>query len=236
MAVVIGCVAVIGLTAVSASWFSGPTMPVLAAMSAFLLTGITAGALSREETILEPGLASLVVSAVALIGMEVFPTVALGKLSTSDAVLVLSNGIILSFVGAWAGEMLQSGAMKGNSQHPVFWNWISVGIIVGMTFNLILASVLVVILRADLTVIAWFFLLGILLTGFLVGWRSPGRTITEAAISGFISVIICIDIVQIVLVPVWGRAKLIGVVLGIVIALFGAWIGESMTRKTKAAA
>lgn len=231
IAIIIGCIFVLGLGYISGSFYATPRLPIMAVISGFVITGIIVGWVTKQETIIEPGIASVIV---AVIGYFVFRAMSLKgfvDLSISDMALVLCNGILLTFAGSWAGEQLQgTPGEKTSLSVKVEWPWIVCGTSIGLTLSIVLVSSIVVWLGADLDLLMYAFLLGLLLTGFLVGWRSPGATILESALAGFLTVILSIDIVIITFVPVPGKVKLIGIIVGLIAALIGGMIGEKVQK------
>ncbi|MBI3258850.1 MAG: hypothetical protein HYZ54_05180, partial [Ignavibacteriae bacterium] len=67
--------------------------------------------------------------------------------------------------------------------------------------------------------------------GILVGWRSPGVTIREAALAGFLTVIIDLDAIMLTLGSENEELSMLlmyGAGIGIVVALIGGFIGEKI--------
>jgi len=230
-AIILGSVFVLGLGIISGSFYATPRLPIMAVISGFVITGIIVGWITKEETIIEPGFSSFIV---AIIGYIVFQSMELKgflDLSRSDLALVLCNGILLTFAGAWAGEQLQGDSEeKTTLSIKVEWPWIVCGTTVGITVSVVLISSIVVWLGAHMQLLLYAFLLGLLFTGFLMGLRSPSSTLLESALAGFLTVILSIDIVIVTLVPVNGRVKLGGVIVGLLVAMIGGYIGERVQK------
>ena len=231
LAIIVGCIFVLGLGYISGSFYATSRLPVMAVISGFIITGILVGWVTKEETIIEPGIASLVVALVSYFVFRAWDLKGFADLSKSDLVLMLCNGLLVAFAGAWAGELLQSSKEEKKSLSiKLEWPWIVCGASVGLTLSIVLVSSVVILLGADYTYMLIAFAVGLLLTGFLVGWRSPGATLFESAFAGFLTVILSIDIVILTLTSVPAKMKFIGLSAGIVISLIGGFLGEAMQK------
>ena len=69
----------------------------------------------------------------------------------------------------------------------------------------------------------------------IVGWQSPGITIKEAGIAGFITLTIDTDIARLLMemktIAFWELAFVL--VIGFVVALFGGYLGEKIQAATE---
>ena len=221
-ALVIGLVSVFGLGWISGSAFVALPFPVLSVLSGYILTGMAAGLLSKGETIAEPGISSVLVS-IAL--YFILPGLHLQGFADLTPELMLTmgmNGVLLSFAGAWAGEKFQ-GTQEGEAseEQVMEWGWVLAGTILMSTLFIVVFG-----LKTDPQFIG--FVIGLLSTGFIIGFRSPGITIKEAALAGFFALVIDLDVLTIALVPPSFDGIMISLVLGTVLAMVGAWIGEKV--------
>ena len=226
---VIGLVAVFGLGWISGSAFVALPFPVLSVLSGYILTGMAAGLLSKGETIAEPGISSVLVS-IAL--YFILPGLHLQGFADLTPELMLTmgmNGVLLSFAGAWAGEKFQ-GTQEGEAseEQVMEWGWVLAGTILGIMVTILMSTLFIVVfgLKTDPQFIG--FVIGLLSTGFIIGFRSPGITIKEAALAGFFALVIDLDVLTIALVPPSFDGIMISLVLGTVLAMVGAWIGEKV--------
>lgn len=232
VSIIVGCAFVILLAFISGSFFAAPRLPILAILSGFIIAGIAAGATSRQVTILEPGIGGVIVGIASFFLIQLLNLKAFLDLSSADLTLVMLNGIILTFVGAWIGEKLQSDISADQPmEKKIEWGWILCGMIIGVTISMLLASTLVVLLGVSLTILFICFLVGLLITGFLVGWRSHGVTIIEAALAGFLTVIVDIDIIVLTLVPIGRKTMGLGILIGMIVTMIGGFIGEKIQGK-----
>jgi hypothetical protein len=207
-ALVIGLVSVFGLAWISGSAFVALPFPVLSVLSGFILTGMAAGLLSKGETIAEPGISSVLVSIALYFFLPGLHLQGFADLTPELMLTVGMNGVLLSFAGAWG--------------------WVLAGTILGIMVTILMSTLFIVLfgLKTDPQFIG--FVIGLLSTGFIIGFRSPGITIKEAALAGFFALVIDLDVLTIALVPPSFDGIMISLVLGTVLAMVGAWIGEKV--------
>ncbi|MBS1536246.1 MAG: hypothetical protein JST20_00695 [Bacteroidetes bacterium] len=229
----IGTVLVLGLSYISGSKFATPPFPIMAILSGFIVTGIVAGIISKEKTILEPGIAAIIVSIISAFVLPSFQLKGLMDMNQSSFWLVLANGVIITFMGAWAGEYIQGEEDTKAETSSIEWGWIICGGIIGVAVSMLLASSVVVLLGGGflLSYHLVAFIVGLFCTGMLVGWRSPGITIREAALAGFLTVIIDLDAIMLTLGLENDQLQsllMFGAAIGVVVALIGGFIGEKI--------
>lgn len=233
LSIIVGFVFVVGLSLISSIFFATALFPIYAMLSGFIITGIFIGYFSKDVTIVEPGIGAIVASIASALVISSFGLRGLSALWVSDWVIICMNGIILTFIGAWVGEMFQFGKVKqeDTTTPTVDWNWIIVGTIVGVLFSLLLVSILVLVFGYHESRYIIPFFISLLITGYVVGYKSPGVTIKEAGIAGFLTITIDLNIVRLTLVSeteLGAGFILIGLVLGFITALIGGVIGEKV--------
>ena len=237
VAVIVGVLLVLGIMLTTGDKYATPVLPFMAMLAGFIVTGLIVGFMSKGETISEPGLASIVVG---LIVYFVVPTFNLhcfisltGKTVSINLLLVVLNGIILTFIGAWVGEKLQ-GTYENNqsSGTSLEWGYIIAGTVLGITISMLFANLIILIADASLSYLIFALLLGLGVTGFIIGLRSPGVTINEAIIAGIITVVLNLDIFKMSLdlnTDFLGKKWiLLMVVLGTGVSFLGGFIGEKV--------
>lgn len=207
-----------------------PIMSVLGIFSAFLITGIIVGLSSKGVTILEPGLASIVVSTLIFYFSPWINAQSLLTVSDGDWLLILLNSVILTFIGAWLGEKLQN-AISGKEdiiETEMDWGWTLGGTVLGVTASLILVNIFGFV--ENLEEITFFipFAFTLLITGIVIGWMSKGVTITEAGFAGFLTITIDLTIIRLALVDLEVKHILLSLVLGFIITYIGGYIGEKI--------
>lgn len=233
---ILGIIIVLAVTFLIGSQFGSPVLPFMAMFSGYILTGIIAGWLSKGETILEPGLASALVAIVSYIVVASWDLNCF-KLLPSQAfhtnmILVALNGIILTFVGAWAGEKFQ-GTLdnSGGTQNTgIEWAWVLCGTVFGVAVSLLLSTAIVIFFGAYVEYLTVAFVIGIFFTGFTVGFRSPGVTMKEAAFAGFFALVAAFDIFKITLdqdsTLLTPGLLIAGFLLSLLVAFGGGFAGE----------
>jgi len=250
---VFGLFFVVTLTWMNGNAFAAPTFPLLAMMAGFVLAGMLYGRLSRGETVLEPAVAALLVAVAAsvIIGaldLRSFQYLEPGAF-TYLMVIASLNGVVFTFLGAWAGEKLQ-GTYRETSAPSLQWGWIAAGTILGLAVSLLLVNLVIGIfglLSEPLAAIqgynAWILLLvlfaGLAATGYICAFRSPGDTAYEAVIAGFMTVMLLIDVFLIVL----GGTEILTyvwlafvIVFGLIASTIGGYVGEDVQAARRRAA
>ncbi len=233
ISVLIGTALVLGLATISGKSFGAPPFPIMAILSGFIVTGIIAGIVSKEKTILEPGIAAIIVSIITAFVLPTLQLKGLVDMQPASLMLVLANGVIMTFMGAWAGEYIQGEEDTKADTTSIEWGWIICGGIIGVAVSMLLASSVVVLIgggfKLSYHIVA--FIIGLFCTGILVGWRSPGVTIREAALAGFLTVIIDLDAIMLTLGlenDELNSLLMYGAAIGIVVTLIGGFIGEKI--------
>lgn len=238
ISVVVGSTIVVLFT-----WWSGgmgtPVFPFMGMLAGFIISGLLVGFISKDETIAEPGFASIavgIISYVLLTSMELNCFKQLkGDTLTVNLLLVMMNGVILTFAGAWTGEKLQGTYNNQKEDQPddsIEWGWILAGTIVGTAISLVAANVILKIAGLVYTPFLLALVLGLVITGIIIGWKSPGITIKEAALAGFITTVLNLNIFKLSLDPdtmyMTTTIIIIALAAGLVSSYIGGVIGEKM--------
>lgn len=236
LSVIVGFIFIAGLAMLSSVFFATALFPTYAMIAGYILTGIVIGYFSKDVTIIEPGLGAIVASFAAAFFISSFELRGLSGLWTSDWILISMNGVILTFAGAWVGEMFQSGEVvsKATAASKFEWEWIIAGTIVGVLLSLLLVSILVLFLGYKESNYLIPLLIALLGTGYVVGYKSPGVTIVESGLAGFLTITININIVRLTLISESeiDAFSIIGaLVVGYLVSLLGGYIGEKVQAK-----
>ncbi|NUN10545.1 MAG: hypothetical protein HUU54_15325 [Ignavibacteriaceae bacterium] len=217
--------------------FGTPVFPFMAILSAYIISGMVIGLISKGETIAEPGVASILTGIVTFFVINAMGLHGLSKLTGEtlnvNMLLLTLNGIIMTFGGAWAGEKLQGTfESQAKGEKLIEWGWILAGTIIGVTVSLLLSTLIIKFFSAYLTPLYLSLAIGIFVTGWIVGLRSPGVTIKEAAIAGILTAVINLDIFKFTLDPDTTALTTLSVIgtllLGLIAALIGGVAGEKM--------
>ncbi len=234
-----------GLIIVGSSYFiiaptfqSGPVQ-VLVMLVGFIVTGAIIGYFSPGITINEASVGGVLVMIVMLLLLYI--TKAEIHFSASINLLLLILGLSFSWVGGWAGEKLQgdeSSAAEVKSQ-KFLWKWVIVGVIVCFALNILFVFLLSKFFLVHVFRFATAgFIISFVVAGFIVGFKSPGITLKEPAVAGILAVLLdWVYLKFIISLRVPAMYLVVGLLLGFLVSLFGAWLGErfqqSITPKAK---
>jgi hypothetical protein len=240
--VLIGVVA--GIVIIGASFlivvptFHSTAIQALVVLVGFVVTGAVVGYFSPGVSIREAFFAGLVLMFIFAI---VFGATSLGTGRSKQLLyLILVFSGLLSLAGAWMGEKLQGSfekkAESGEPDETFQWKWVLAGLALGFVLNILFVFLLAPVFNINLNLVHVAFSFSFVLTGFIVGYKSPGVTIKEPALAGAIAVIVEWLFIQYgISLPVPAGYIAFGVVEGFLLTLFGAWLGEryQLAKKTK---
>jgi hypothetical protein len=207
-----------------------PAVALLVAGLTFVLAGIFVGFNSPGTTVVEPGIAGAIISlaaALILSSLDAFP-VTVGLLATW-----LVAGGALSALGGWVGELMQGTVAGGARRGRIQWPWIVVGVVLGFVFNVYFVFVGRALFSLGSLGLLGSFALSFLLTGFFVGFFSPGVTLAEPAVAGLILVVL-----DSLVTAFWFGAPMpvltvaLGLVGAFLLGLLGGWFGELVQEET----
>ena len=225
---IVGSIIVIAFAAMTGG-LATPLFPLLSMMSGFVFAGALYGYLSEGETVIEPLFAALITAIVSYFAIMVLQPRAFSVEGVNFAlVIAYMNGMVLSLAGAWVGEKLQLTYHEGEGQFE--WGWVFAGIMMGLAVSLLLAALVIVIAGLYQTYVLITLSGGLLVTGFICAFRSPGDTMKEAAISGFITAVILLDVFVLALDSdgtflTFGKV-LLCLGLGTITSMLGGFVGE----------
>lgn len=255
---VVGGIVVFLFAWLTAPLFATAFIPVMAAIGGYIFTGIVEGAVSDDRTVVSPGVSAFLIALLMMWLYPLMNFKGFQNMTTSDHILLAFNGVIFATIGGWVGEMFrfgkiiqkeeqnieefvdnktslhrQGGLLKESvDMTPIEWRWIFCGIVVGLAQSILISSLhFALFVRetnpAESLLIP--FIVGLVFTGFVIGWRSPGHILKEAALSGFLTVVIDMNIVVVGLatvIPVYVMFG--GMIIGVVVTLLGAIAGEKL--------
>ena len=223
-----------GLIIVGSSYFIvAPTfhsgqVQVIVMLVGFIVTGTIIGYYSPGITINEASVGGALVMLVML--FLLFITKAEIHFSAAINFLLLILGVGFSWVGGWAGEKFQgddTSAAEAKNQ-KFLWKWVIVGVIVCFALNILFVFILSKLFLVHVFKFAFIgFIISFVVTGFLVGYKSPGVTLKEPAVAGLLAVLLdWVYLRYIISLRVPGLYLTVGLIIGFMISLFGAWLGE----------
>jgi len=224
--VVIGAVVIAVFLNVVDRYLDRPAVDGLIGSLTVLLVGILVGAASRGETLREAAVAGLMLSVltIAIVALQ---------LQIEVPVLVWVAGpfyaLVLALIGGYVGEMLQGTLEEAYVDRPVDWPWVFVSIVIGFTLGtyslFLVGSVLPDSQLPDMAILAGAYFI----TGVVVGFFSPGRTMIEPAIAAAGLMIAHGGFVLLYLEPRPEIGSLLTLfVVGTLLALAGGWLGETL--------
>jgi hypothetical protein len=237
-----------GLVIVGASYylvapiFHSREVLALVMLVGFIVTGVIIGYYSPGVTINEATLGGSLVMLIILWSLYLFKAEVHFPFLINLLLLIL--GVGFSWVGGWAGEKLQ-GDEKSTSEagsKKFLWKWVIVGVIVGFALNVLIVFLLSALFLAYLLKFAFVgFILSFVVMGFVIGYKSPGVTLKEPAVAGLMAVILDWVFLDFIIdLRVTTMYLVMGLIMGFLISLFGAWLGEryqqSAVKKEEVAA
>ena len=213
--------------------FATALFPTAALLTAFLVTGFFVGFFSNGVTFLEPGLGSIIVAVILYFILPYFEVEGFIGLWKSDWILIFMNAIIITFAGAWLGEKFEFTALKSDQllSTTFDWSWMIAGTLMGVASSIIIVLFLDLILGPDPESFLIPFVLALFITGILIGWKSPGYTVIEAGIAGFLTLTFLFNIFRLTLrteQPIGEWTIIVGLIVGFLETYFGAAIGEKI--------
>ena len=228
--VVVGVVIAGASFVVVAPYFHSMPIQSLVLLSGFVVTGAIVGYMSPGVTIKEASVAGGLVALLMIIFLYASEQ-ALGQDMIRN-LLLLALGFGLSWIGAWVGEKLQGSQGHDESgTKRVFTDvqskWVLVGVILGFALNVLGVFLIAPLFNNSLNAAFGAFLISLTVTGFIVAYKSPGITLKEPAIAGFLAVLLDWSFLEFMLeLHVSGGYLAFGLILGFCLNLFGAWLGE----------
>jgi hypothetical protein len=228
LSVLAGLVIVGALYYIIAPTFHNGQIQVLVMLVGCIITGAIIGYYSPGITINEASVGGALVMLMMLFLLYI--TNAEIQYSLAINFLLLILGIGFSWVGGWAGEKLQGDDTSAEEakNKKFLWKWVIVGVIVCFALNIIFVFLLSKFFIVHLLKFAFAgFIISFVVAGFIVGFKSPGVTLKEPAVAGLIAVILdWVYLKFIISLPVPAMYLAVGLIMGFMISLFGAWLGE----------
>lgn len=233
VSIISGIIIVVLFSWLAGSRFEEALYPILALLSGFVVTGFIAGYVSKGVTILEPGLGSIIVAYISYIIISALELKGFYEIThVSDWLIIMMNGVILTFVGAWLGEKFQNETQETEYIKVLDLSWIIAGTIFGVVLSIIIGILTNLIFGIEPIYFIIPFFIALYISGLLSGLKSEGVTTKEAGISGFLIMTIIFTIVRVSLVSEIEIEYIIGgLILGYLMSLFGGWTGEKLQAR-----
>ncbi|MBI5324084.1 MAG: hypothetical protein HZB41_02185 [Ignavibacteriae bacterium] len=232
ISIVVGTIIIIFFSWASGNQFDTSLFPVLAMLTGFIITGFTIAIISKGITIIEPALGSIIVAGITYFILPSLQIKGFTEITQdSDWIIILMNGVVLTFLGAWLGEMFQHGEIvKEESSSISFnWGWVFAGTVFGILICMIISIIVNLIFGIEPLYFIIPFFAGLFFTGIMVGLKSPGITIMEAGLAGFLTITILTSIVRLTLVTEIEYEYIFGgLILGYIVSMLGGFAGEKI--------
>lgn len=201
-----------------------PGVSILMATVTLMFAGMLVGRISPGETVVEGGIVGAVIALVLFAYLTWVRSVAVPGIVWIAGPLYAATG---TMIAAWVGEMLQGTVEDAHDDQPLDWPWVFVAVLCGFvleTYVLFLGEALLGLGAAQLLPI---FFVSVFVTGWMVGFVSPGYTAIEPAIASTAMVILSAGLAALWLgEPLSTVSIIVGIVGGPVIGLAAGWLGE----------
>ncbi len=211
------------------------TVPRIISLLGFILMGIIIGYKSPGYTIKEPAIGGILT---IIITVPVLSFIMEYSPDTTEKILAPVFGFFFALLGGWVGEELDH-SEQGHDRLTwigLEWGWIIAGSVLAFVLNNFFVFGFYALLHYGVQGILISFALSFIIAGAIVGYKSPGVTIKEAAMAGVISVLLDFLLLHFG----FGGAEallsasqmFIGLLGGCILALVGGWIGEKIQSAT----
>jgi hypothetical protein len=229
--VAVGAIVITVFLNVVDRYLDRPAVDGLVGSLTVLLVGILVGAASGGETLREAAVAGLMF-AVLTISVVAFQL----RIEVPTFVWVAGPfyALVLALIGAYVGEMLQGTLEEAHIDRPLDWPWVLVSIVIGFTLGtyalFLVGAVYPGSPSQDMTIMAAAFLV----TGVVVGFFSPGKTMVEPAIAAAGLMVVHGGFMLLYFdAPPALSAVLTMFAVGVLLALGGGWLGEALQERLR---
>ncbi len=232
---IVGVVLTTLLFQIMSDTFSSFYIPLFIGLLSYVIMGIIIGYKSPGYTLKEPAIGGLFAM---IITMAILHYVFNYTPPEGQMIAAPFLAFFLALLGGWVGEELQGSqqrAAKTTTIAGLEWAWVITGTVIGFILNNIFVYGLFALLRFGVAGILISLGASFIIAGIIVGYKSPGVTIKEAALAGVLGVILnflfiyfgfgaMLDIQYLV----------IGLIGGFILSFVGGWIGEEMQKRKEA--
>ncbi len=234
---VIGVVLTTFLFQIMSDTFNSFYIPLFIGLLSFVIMGIIIGYKSPGYTLKEPAIAG-VFAVILTIGVLHY----VFDYNPPEGQMIAAPFIafLLALLGGWVGEELQGSHERAAETKKVGgfeWAWVITGTVVGFILNNVFVYGLFALLRFGVAGILISLGLSFIVAGVIVGYKSPGVTIKEAALAGVLGVIINFLFIYFGFGAMLDMQFLIiGLAGGFILSFVGGWVGEEMQKRKEAKA
>lgn len=234
---VIGVVLTTFLFQIMSDTFNSFYIPLFIGLLSFVIMGIIIGYKSPGYTLKEPAIAGVfaVIITIAVLHYVFDYSPPEGQMIAAPFIAFL-----LALLGGWVGEELQGSqerAAENKTIGGLEWAWVITGTVIGFILNNIFVYGLFALLRFGVAGILISLGASFIVAGIIVGYKSPGVTIKEAALAGVFGVIINFAFIYYGFGAMLDMQYiLVGLGSGFILSFVGGWIGEEMQKRKEAKA
>jgi len=234
---IVGVVLATFLFQIMSDMFHTFYIPLFIGLLSFVIMGIVIGYKSPGYTIKEPAIGGVFAMIITL-GILHF----VFDYNPPEGQMIAAPflGFLLALLGGWVGEELQGSqqrAATGESVAGLEWAWVIAGTVVAFILNNIFVYGLFYLLRFGVLGILISLGISFIVAGIIVGYKSPGVTIKEAALAGVLSVVLNFLFIYYGLGAITildSEIIAIGLIGGFILSFVGGWIGEEMQKRKEA--
>ncbi len=234
---VIGVVITTFLFQIMSDTFNSFYIPLFIGLLSFVIMGIIIGYKSPGYTLKEPAIAGVFAMGITIAVLHyVF------DYNPPEGQMIAAPFIafVLALIGGWVGEELQGSHERAAETKKVGgfeWAWVITGTVVGFILNNIFVYGLFALLRFGVAGILISLGTSFIVAGIIVGYKSPGVTVKEAALAGVLGVIINFFFIYYGFGAMLDMQYLLISLAGAFILSFvGGWVGEEMQKRKESRA
>lgn len=214
-------------------------IPLFIGLLSFVIMGIIIGYKSPGYTIKEPAIGGVfaMILTLAILHYVFDYTPPEGQMIAAPFL-----GFFLALIGGWVGEELQGSQERAAESKTIAgleWAWVIAGTVIAFILNNIFVYGLFALLRFGVAGILISLGASFIVAGIIVGYKSPGVTIKEAALAGVFGVILNFFFIYYGLGAITildTEIIVIGLAGGFILSFVGGWIGEEMQKRKEAKA
>ncbi len=234
---VIGVVMTTLLFQIMSDTFNSFYIPLFIGLLSYVIMGIIIGYKSPGYTLKEPAIGGLFA---IIITMAILHYVFGYNPPEGQMIAAPFIAFLLALLGGWVGEELQGSQQRVAENRTIAgleWAWVITGTVIGFILNNIFVYGLFALLRFGIAGILISLGASFIIAGIIVGYKSPGVTIKEAALAGVLGVILNFLFIYFGFGAMLDMQYLvIGLIGGFILSFVGGWIGEEMQKRKEAKA
>ena len=232
---IVGVVLTTLLFQIMSDTFNSFYIPLFIGLLSYVIMGIIIGYKSPGYTVKEPAIGGVfaMVITIAILHYVFDYNPPEGQMIAAPFI-----AFILALLGGWVGEELQGSLQRTEEEKKIAgleWAWVITGTVVGFILNNIFVYGLFALLRFGVAGILISLGASFIIAGVIVGYKSPGVTIKEAALAGVLGVILNFLFIYFGFGAMLDLQYLvIGLIGGFILSFVGGWLGEEMQKRKEA--